>query len=349
MENRVGTKSSNTAKVNASSILAITFKKPQDFILKMLHNAPFALFSNVSNELSDKANTRHSNLDIDITEVENGITTKQKTFEISLHISNILKLPTVINQLSTFLNCTKEEALNKLSCKSGILISGATKTIANALQKQIDATVCFTNPKNDFYTIVFKSNFPTKNLNSILAKIHGPVIKFSGEETHIENLNYAQSTSIIEEYFYSKKLTIINQSHQQCNIDLLAFNPLNVLHVMFLTSETGMPKSVITKIKNNLPIRICEIISAEKATGIVEKAQKLNIETLLITQDNSAKSVFIENIKEPKKVKALLKQFIKVETFKNNATWESNEKIPMLIARYLKAELERLNCTVSLR
>lgn len=347
MENTVIINSIGTANPSVSKLLADSFKMPQEFILKMLYNAPSVLFQKIDLDLAKKAASTLSKLglEVQITDEKEKINLVKEQVEISIYFEDILKLPKVINQLSEFLGCKPSESLNMLLAQPGIVLGGVSEATAIALQGRIDALVCYSNPRKDVFTIYINNDFPKSDLKRLIAKIKQPIQTLKDGTVIIKNLSYAESSTIWREHQSKKTIRVINQTHQLINIHLTSFDINNKEHTSFLTEKIGMPDAILPELKEHLPITLFERISHESAKDIIENCEGLGLQFSVENNFKTTRKLVIKEIKEHTAVKNVLAQFIEVNSFKENTSeWESSTEIPDLIANYLYAQLILLNC-----
>ena len=202
MENTVIINSIGTAKPSVSKILSDAFKMPQEFILKLLYNAPSVLFQKVDLDLAKNAETILSKLGLEVAilDKEESISITNEQVEVSLFFEDILKLPQVIQQLSEFLGCKPAESLNILLAQPSIVLGGVSEATAEALQKRIDASVCYSNPRKDLFTVYIEDNFPKNDFKRLISKINKPSEEIANGATLIKNISYSESSAIWREH-----------------------------------------------------------------------------------------------------------------------------------------------------
>ncbi|MDC1162420.1 hypothetical protein OAT18_03150, partial [Tenacibaculum sp.] len=345
-ENTVIINSIGTANPNVSKILSDAFKMPQEFILKLLYNAPSVLFQKVDLKLAKSAEDILSKLGLDVKVIDKKelVPLVTEEVEVSLFCKDILQLPKVITQLSVFLGCKPAEALNMLLAKPSVVLGRVSKATAVALQERVDASVCFSNPRKDLFTIAISKDFHGNDLKKLTSKIKQPIIKLEDNSMLIKDLSYTESSGVWREYQSKKQVRIINQTHQLVTIELTSFDSVNESHRNYLMKEVGIPSEILSELEDHLPITLFEQISSQSAKIIVEKCTDLGIETELIQEDKTTRKLRVTNVDDYEGVKNILAQFIDVTTFKKGTSWESPNEIPDLIARYLHAQLELLDC-----
>lgn len=345
MENTVVINSIGTASPKVSKVLSEAFKIPQDFMLKLLYTAPSVLFQKVDEELATKAEETLSKLGLEVSVLnkKETLNISKNLVDVSIYFENISNLPTVIEQLSDFLGCKQAEALNALLNQPSIILGDVSIATAEALQKRINASVCYSNPKEDLFTIAISKDISTNTLKTIEKRLN-KTAKTNNGNYIIENINYSECSTIWRDVQSKKQINIINQTHQLVNIKLTSFNPNNKDQVQFLTKEVGMPSEILTELKNNLPVILFENISAKKAKYYNDLSKGTGISINIKKQSNTKKHIAISNIKDSKEVLNILSQYIDVKNLKMTTSWKSEEAFPALIARYLHKQLEQLDC-----
>ena len=347
MNHQIVINSIGTATPGASKVLSEALKVPQDYILKLLYNAPSVLFQKVDADTAKKAEDTLTKLGLDVSvcSKDDEIDLKTESVDISVSLDDILRLPQVVEQLSIFLGCKQSEVLNLLLNEPSIVLGNVSAATAEALQKRTDANVHFSNPRKDVYTILI-----SKNSGDVQLKNIEKMLQAKAQETEnayiIENVSYDHSQLIWRQYQSDKAVKLLNQSHQLVSIVLKDFTLSNDTHTNFLMDKVGMPKEILGDIHEALPISLFENVNRNQAQVILENCTSIGLTTTIETDFNFKKRLQIENIEDFENVSKVLAQFIAKEDLpKSNVTsWTSKEKVPPLIARYLLAQLEQLQC-----
>ncbi len=345
MENTVIINSIGTASPKVSKVLSEAFKIPQDFMLKLLYTAPSVLFQKVDEALATKAEETLSQLGLEVSVLnkEDSLNISKELVDVSIYFENILNLPTVIEQLSDFLGCKQAEALNVLLDQPSIILGDVSVATAEALQKRINASVCYSNPKKDLFTITISKDIPTNTLKSIEKRL-GKTASINDDYFVIKDLTYTECSTIWRDAQSKKQINIINQTHQLVSMELTSFNPEDANQIQFLTQEVGMPSEILPELNNNLPILLFENISAKQAKHYSDLSKEAGVTITIETQLNTKKHIAISNIKNPESVLNILSQFIDTKNLKITTNWKSETAFPALIARYLHKQLEELEC-----
>ncbi|MGH1387760.1 hypothetical protein [Kordia sp.] len=347
MENTVIINSIGNATPGASKVLSDALKVPQDYILKLLYNAPSILFQKVDEDTAQKAEDTLTKLglDVSICTKDDEIDLRTESIDISVSLDNILVLPKVIEQLAVFLGCKQSEVLNLMLNEPSIVLGNVSVATAEALQKRTDANVHFSNPRKDAYTILI-----SKKAENIQLRNVEKVLKATAEETAdayvFENISYDHSQLLWRQYQSNKAVKLLNQSHQLVSVILKDFDVSNEEHVAFLVEKVGMPKEILEDIHAALPISLFENINRKNASAMITDCDSIGLTTAIEQDYNFKKKLHIEGIEDAENVTKILAQFIaKEELPKANATsWTSKEEVPPLIARYLLAQLEQVTC-----
>ncbi|MFL0123740.1 hypothetical protein V2590_03540 [Tenacibaculum maritimum] len=347
MENSVIINSIGTATPSVSKILSEAFKMPQEFILKLLYNAPTVLFQKVDEALAKKAEKTLSELglEVQIVNEKEVIALAKEEVEVSIFFEDVLKLPEVIQQLSDFLGCKPVESLNMLLTSPSIVLGGVSEATAKALEERIDAAVCYSNPKHDLFTIYVPASFSKDALEKIMLKAKRTTYESVDAGILIKDVAYKESSLIWREYQSEKELKVINQTHQLSNVVLLSFEKENKEQLSFLTEKVGIPLHLLPILDKHLPITLYENISTQSAEKISKLCKDIGMDTYLKKKVKSTRRLSIEDIKDKEGVKKVLQQFITLNSLGEGTSWEAPNPIPDLIARYLYAQLEYINCT----
>lgn len=347
MEHHVIINSIGTASPSASKVLSEALKVPQDYILKLLYNAPSVLFQKVDIDTALKAeNTlKQLGLEVSVCDENDTIDLFTELVDISLSFDFILKLPTVVEQLSSFLGCKQSETLNLLLNEPSIVLGNVSVATAKALQKRVDATVNFSNPRKDKYTVVLDKEFAKTELTNIERQLSNTAILHK-KMYLIENISYENSQLLWRKYQSKKGIRIVNQSHQLVHVVMQDFNIDDEKQQAFLINSVGIPKNILEDIQQVLPITLFENKNCMAAEKIVKECEAIGITVVLEKDFSQNKRIEIDEIQDLEKVNRVLGQFILEKDLpkKGQSKWISNDTIPFLIARYLYAQLESLNC-----
>ncbi|MGG8497439.1 hypothetical protein ACQY1Q_13580 [Tenacibaculum sp. TC6] len=336
-----------TATPGASKILSDALKVPQDYILKLLYNAPSILFQKVDKNTALKAEDTLTKLGLDISvyKEDDKFDLTTELVDISVSFENVLQLPKVTEQLATFLGCKQSEALNLLLNDPSIILGNVSVATAKALQKRIDANVHYSNPKKDTYTILINNEIGSSELKNIENQLK-KTIKKEEDIYVIEDVSYNNSQLLWRKYQSKKTVKLLNQSHQLVHIVMNDFDLDNQEHVSFLVNKVGMPEVILEDLQNALPITLFENINRKNAEEIMGSCLEMGMTVDLKREVNFKKRIQIEAIEDFEKVTKVLSQFIAKEDLpiEGAKNWESKEAIPSIIARYLLAQLEQLMC-----
>ncbi|WP_430412267.1 hypothetical protein [Kordia sp.] len=347
MENTVIINSIGNATPSASKVLSDALKVPQDYILKLLYNAPSILFQKVDEETAQKAENTLTKLGLDVSiyTEEDTVDLTTELVDISVSLDAILMLPKVTAQLATFLGCKQSEVLTLMLNEPSIVLGNVSVATAKALQKRTDANVHYSNPRKDAYTILISKKAENTQLRNI-----EKVLKVKAKETDdayvIENVSYDNSQLLWRQHQSNKAVKLINQSHQLVTVMLEDFDVSNEAHATFLVEKVGMPKEILEDVHAALPIVLFENTNRKNATAVVTDCSSIGLTTTIEKDFNFKKRLQVQDIEDVEKVATILGQFIaKEELPKAGATsWISKEEVPPLIARYLLAQLEQLTC-----
>lgn len=347
MENTVIINSIGNATPGASKVLSDALKVPQDYILKLLYNAPSILFQKVDEDTAQKAEDTLTKLGLDVTicSKDDEIDLRTESIDISVSLDNILVLPKVIEQLAVFLGCKQSEVLNLMLNEPSIVLGNVSVATAEALQKRTDANVHFSNPRKDTYTVLISKKAENTQLRNI-----EKILKTKAEEKTdayvFENISYDHSQLLWRQHQSNKAVKLLNQSHQLVSVVLEDFDTSNEAHANFLVEKVGMPKEILEDIHAALPISLFENINRKNAEAMMIDCDSIGLTTAIEQDFNFKKKLHIEGIEDAENVTKILAQFIAEEDLpKANATsWTSKEEVPPLIARYLLAQLEQVTC-----
>ncbi|WP_046758282.1 hypothetical protein [Kordia jejudonensis] len=347
MENTVIINSIGTATPGASKVLSDALKVPQDYILKLLYNAPSILFQKVDEDTAQKAENTLTKLglDVSICTPEDEIDLTTELIDISVSLNNVLLLPKVTEQLAEFLGCKQSEVLTLMLNEPSIVLGNVSVATAKALQKRTDANVHFSNPRKDFYTILISKEAENTQLRSI-----EKVLKTKAYETAsayvIEDVSYDNSQLLWRQYQSNKAVKLLNQNHQLVSVMLQDFDVTNQAHAAFLVENVGMPTEILEEVHAALPIVLFENLNRKNAETVLADCTSIGLTTTLEKDFNFKKKLQVNDIEDLEKVTQILGQFIPEKNLPKAKTtnWTSNDEVPPLIARYLLAQLEQVTC-----
>ena len=347
MENTVIINSTGNATPGASKVLSDALKVPQDYILKLLYNAPSVLFQKVDENTALKAEDTLTKLglDVSICKEDDTIDLTTELVDISISLDDILKLPIVTQQLATFLGCKQSEVLNLMLNEPSIVLGNVSVATAEALQKRTDANVHFSNPRKDRYTILISKEAENIQIKSIEKLLKASA--FSKDDAYVfEDVSYDSSQLLWRQYQSNKAVKLLNQSHQLVTIMLNDFDVDNEKHIAFLVEKVGMPKEILEDIYKALPIVLFENTNRKKAETILNECSEIGLTTTIEKDFNFKKRLHVKDITDIEKVNKILGQFIGQENLPKvgMTNWTSKEEVPPLIARYLYVQLERIAC-----
>ncbi|WP_075343438.1 hypothetical protein [Tenacibaculum agarivorans] len=345
--NTVIINSIGTATPGASKILSDALKVPQDYMLKLLYNAPSILFQKVDNHTALKAEDTLTKLGLDVSvcKEEDKVDLTTELVDISVSLDNVLQLPKVTEQLATFLGCKQSEVLNLLLNDPSIILGNVSVATAKALQKRVDANVHYSNPKKDVYTILISDTIEDAELKNIEKQLKRTASKV-GEVYAVEDVSYDSSQLLWRKFHAKKTVKLVNQSHQLVHLIMNDFDVNNQKHISFLVNQVGMPEAILEDVQNAMPITLFESINRKNAEKIVESSVAMGMTVDVEKDVNFKKKLQIEAIEDFENVTNVLRQFIAKEDLPKEGAknWESKEAIPPIIARYLLAQLEQLMC-----
>lgn len=333
----------------SSKILADVLGIPVEVILKGLYNTPTVLFSEVEEELATKSVSMLKQLGM---EAHSSVSTeplpqKPEKVDIGVYIKDLQKLAEIIDELSIFLGCPKDEALKLLMNDPCVILGGVSLATAEALRKRIDAEVIVRNPKEEKYTIrLIKEDPMLRNQLKNYLKFKEIEIDAKNVES-IENLSYEMSQEIWRKFQSTGLLKIVNQGFQRFEIILTAVDKTNPDYKTKLTELAEIPEEVIDDVLENLPIQIEPSINRKDVAAQIEKYKAAGLTcTSKLVQHNNYKLV-IEESQDLDKTREILKQFVAEEYLpKDNLRWEIPFPLGELLFRYIAAQLEIVNCEI---
>jgi len=347
MDHTVVINSIGTATPATSKVLSDALKVPQDYILKLLYNAPSILFQKVDGHTASKAEDTLAQLGLEVSVCTQDDTVDLTTelVDISVGFDNVLLLPKVTEQLASFLGCKASEALHMVVNNPSIVLGNVSVATAEALQKRVDAEVYYSNPKKDVYTILIGDTTKEAALKNIERQLKRRLRK-AGAVYVAEDVAYQDSQWVWRTYRASETVKLINQSHQSVHVVLDDFDLKEQRHRSFLIGQIGMPEAILEDVHSALPITLCSNVNRKKAEAITESCLAMGIQLRMVKDFNFKKKLRVTAIENVERVTQVLGQFIAKADLPNagDSHWESKEAMPPLIARYLSAQLEQLHC-----
>lgn len=326
-----------TAKPVASKILADAFEISQELITKLIYGAPSVLLHKVDENLAQKANQTLSQLGLEVSVKESSIEipVNNETYEISVYLEDIERLPTVTRQVSDFLGCTLKEAFHLLAEPSGIVIGGVSKATVTAFSKRVDARVVASQIEKDTYTIKVHSGENTLK-QQISEELGVEVYPFV-------NVSYTKSQQLWRKYGTSNKLIICNESHQRYELLLEKVINTNPRYREALTQTIGMPVEIIDTVLNNLPVQLDEGLTIQESINHIESYKDFGLICSCRMLDTSDTQMHIDEVVNIEETQKLLSQFVPENQLPENEgqSW-SSPFIKKLIARYIESKLTEI-------
>ncbi len=351
--NTVIINSIGTATPGASKVLSDALKVPQDYMLKLLYNAPSILFQKVDNETALKAEDTLTKLGLDIAicKEDEKIDLTTELVDISVQLNDVLKLPKVVDQLADFLGCKPSEVLNLLLKEPSIVLGNVSVATAKALENRIDANVHFSNPRKDKYTVLISNEESLRTVNNIEKSLRSTAY-LKDNVYVIENISYDDSQLFWRKHQSKKTIKLLNQSHQTVSLLLNDFNLDDTNHVSFLVEKVGMPEAILEDVHSALPIVLIDGVNNNKGTNFQRECNEIGLTTSIEKDFNFKKKLHIQNIStsEIADVHKILHQFISKENLPKAGAkeWISTDEMPTIIAKYLAVQLESLACNVEI-
>lgn len=338
-----------TANPAVSSILADVLGTPIEIVAKSLYNAPSVLFTDIEEELAEKTVELLGKLGIDSHHQTNDLPLPDagEQIDIGIYVHDLDKLPEVAHSLSEFLGCGDSEALNLLMNDPAIVLGGVSHATGIALSERIDAEVIISEPKNDFYTLVFDStNEMIKSQLESYLKYNNIAFDFS-ESTQISDLDYHTATKIWSGFQSTGMLKMINQSFQRFEIILESVDTSNPNYRSKLTDETGMPDEVIDQVIDSLPVQLESSVNRKFIADKLNDYAAAGLTCTAIQIKQNAYKLIIEENADLEKSKSILSQFLPSEKLPSgNGRWESPIAVGDLIFRVISTQLEDIGCMV---
>ncbi len=338
-----------TATPSVATVLADALGTPVEVVANALYNAPCVLFTDVAEELAETTVKLLAKLGIDAHTQLNDqpLPLKQDPVDIGVYVNDIDKLADVTAALSHFLGCSNAETLQLLMNDPAIVLGGVSRATGDALTERIDAEIIISNPKEDLYTLVFKSeNRMIQSQLEAYLKYAEISYDFSAN-TEIRDLTYETANTIWSKFHATGMLKMMNQSFQRYEIILDAVDENNPNFRTKLAAETGMPDEIIDHVIENLPVQIEASVNhkslQEKLTDYAQNG--LTCSPLMIKQ-NGYKLIIEENANLAAS-KTILSQFLEEDALPDNGgRWESPVTVSDLIFRCVSTQLEAVGCTV---
>ncbi len=338
-----------TATPHVIKAISEAFEINQELLFKILYNAPAVFLDHAEEALAEKASRLLTELGLEvlIQDVDEKAPVPTDPLDLAVYINDPVKLSTVSKQLSEFLGCNENEALQLLLNEPSVILGGVSMATAESLQKRIDAEVIASNPKLDLYTIEFTAQAENDRLK-LINLIKSQEIPVPAEETRwVRNLNYEQLNQFLNRHRSQHEVKIYNQSYSRFRILLENFDLANTPQTDFLVREIGMPQEVLAEIHANLPVLLDESVNygtlQEKLVLYTQAGLQCSQEQIPFGKY----SITVSNITDSKKTREILDKFYKDVTLDTSSpVWKAPLPLESMLSRFLEKQLEHIGCEV---
>lgn len=340
------------AKPSVTKILAEGLELPIEYISQSIYQAPSPLFRDVDASLAENVKTLLTGLGLHV-RIDDSIMplpAKSEKVEVCIYVHNIENLPTICQELSEFLGCTKPEAIALLQSEPPIVLGGVSESTAIALSQRVNAEVSISFPERDLFNLHINTE-DTSIQSKIESKLTALGIEFKTNSKLVEHISYSDSQKLWAQFQYNQAISILNTSYRRFEIVLESIDLANTNASKSLIELTGMPEDIVDEVLANLPIQLEESIAFPLVSSQLEnyKNHGLNCSAYEIPiGDYTLEIAHLENREEV--IDVLENYFEKNEIPKpHDTTWTAPKPIKKLIARFIAVQLQNLNCEVNLK
>lgn len=334
-----------TAKPGITKMLSEAFEVNHQMLTQMIYNAPSVFLHKVDDETANKAETllTQLGLEIRIQNADDEIPPPPEKLDLALYIKNPLKIHKIAQELAEFIGINEREAFGLLIQDPSVVLGGVSYNTALALEKRIDAEVMISNPREATYTISIKDFTPTFiNEFGLLCKNAG----FTLHQNKISGLTHAQAQKFWVKVQNPQKIKLVNEDFIRSKIILNSFDSENKFAVKFLNEQIGMPKELVARLQNHLPLEIVESIAKCKIASYLRLTKEANLDCVAKNIPIDQYQLQIKNITQKKQVENILDVFFKKVEIKNTQ-WQTPQKLDDVLNRLLSSQLEALGCNVA--
>lgn len=333
-----------TAKPGITKVLAEAFEVNHQLLTQMIYNAPSVFLHKVDDDTANKAEALLTKLGLEVLVQNADATLPSPTdkLDLAVYIQEPNKIQQIAKELAEFIGINEKEAFGLLIQDPSVVLGGVSYNTALALDKRIDGEVMVSNPRQATYTILVKDFTPTFiNEFGLMCQSIG----FNLDQNKISGLTHSQAQKLWTKVQDLQKIKLINEDFIRFKIILNAFDVDNELSVKFLNEQIGMPKELISRLKDHLPLEIVESIASCKVEPYLELTNKAGLMCEEEVIPFEQYKLNIQNITHKKQVENTLDQFFKKVEIKENQ-WQTPQKLDSVLNRLLSHQLEALGCDV---
>jgi hypothetical protein len=337
-----------TARPSVGKVLAEVLGVPNEQVVKMLYRTPAVLFRQVEAGLAAQTSELlgQLGLEVQVTDADSPLPATPDLYDLAVFLPNPLQLAAVAQQLSNFLGCTEQEALNLLLQDPPVVIGGVSEATAKALSQQLEAEVVMANPKAEKYTVQLNSNDPAFARQWDTA-LQGLGIKALPGSRIAEDVDYATAQQLWQRLGANKGVAIYNQGFLRYEIILDSIDKANPAWRQVLTDTVGMPDSIIDEVVNNLPVQLNDSLNRHDLQQLLGQYKAAGLQCSIAKLPFGNQQLVVQQISQPTEAAAILSQFYGPTTLGNSPQWEAPRPISPLLGRLAAQQLEQIGCAVT--
>jgi hypothetical protein len=337
-----------TARPNVGKVLADVLQVPNEQVVKLLYRTPSVLFTQVADTLAAQTAELlgQLGLEIRVTDADSPLPTAPELYDLAVFLPNPLQLPTVAEQLSAFLGCTAQEALNLLLQDPPVVLGGVSEATALALSGQLEAEVVMANPRAEKYTVQLCSN-DAAFARQWETACQGLGIKAGPGARTVEDVDYATAQQLWARLGANKGVAIYNQGFQRYEIILEGIDKNNPDWRQVLTGTVGMPDSILDEVVNNLPVQLNDSLNRHDLQQLLGEYSAAGLQCSFAKLPFGDQQLEVHQITQPTEAAAILSQFYGPTQLGNNGQWKAPRPISPLLGRLAAQQLEQIGCAVT--
>ncbi|HAA16839.1 MAG TPA: hypothetical protein DCE41_36055 [Cytophagales bacterium] len=339
-----------SASPMVSQVLSDAFQIPSELIVKVLYSTPSVLLHEIEEELATRAVELLQQLGLQVRKQssEDPLPPTPEALDVGVYIPDAALLPQICHQITDFVGCSQQEALNLLLNEPCVVLGGVSRATAEALDNRLDAEVIVSDPKSAEYTleVLGEDAMLLKQLQTYLDRA-GISIDLKTERK-IYPLAYMASQELWRRYQSTGMVKLSNHDFQRYEVVLTGVDEGKPDYKAKLVEFTGMPEEIVEEVLENLPIQVEASVNSQKIEEVVSQytTEGLMVDTVLLEQTHH--KLVVEEIQDMQKSREVLSQYIPQEELPTKIPTPWYAPVPMndLMVRYVAAQLEAIGCEV---
>lgn len=342
-------RSIGTASPVVSQVLSKGLGLPSEMVVRALYNAPAVLFREVDEELAGNALEllQHLGLETEVVKKGEALPQSPSSVDVGVYIHDALRLPHVCRQLTEFMGCSAQEALNLLCAQPCLVLGGVSPATADALAARLDAEVFVSNPKEGSYRLFIYDgpDVLKRQLYGYLEK--EGLIRKNEQPGIVSGINYAQGQELWRKYHAHDLIKLVNEAFLRKEIVLHEVDTGNPEYAATLIEMTGMPESVVEDVIAELPVQLESSVNPAVAEHRLRLYAAAGLKCHAETLPFGNYTLIVHSGADSSKAGTILQQILPKEKLPDKSGyWECPVPLGELMARYIAGQLEMTGCEV---